>query len=70
MCLNQKILKLRLENNLTKVEFAEALGISERTVRRWEKGNSKIYESNLIKICAYFGIPMSYFEEEETKQNE
>ena len=45
--------------------FAELLKVSERTIRRWETGKSKVRESNILKICLLFDISIAYFIKKE-----
>ena len=64
MNINEKLKKIRLKHNMTKSEFAEIMGVSVRSIQRWEQGKAIIRESNLIKIGSYFEIPIEYFEED------
>lgn len=64
MNINEKLKKIRLKHNMTKSEFAEIMGVSVRSIQRWEQGKAIIRESNLIKISSYFEIPIEYFEED------
>ena len=59
--MNQKkmgafIKTLRKENNLTQAQLAEALGVSNRTVSRWETGNNIPDLDMLIILADYFDV--------------
>ena len=41
----------RLKKNLTQSEFANILGVTERTVSNWENGNNSIDIETLYKVC-------------------
>ena len=59
--MNQKkmgafIKTLRKENNLTQEQLAEALGVSNRTVSRWDTGNNIPDLDMLIILADYFDV--------------
>lgn len=60
---NQKIgafiAALRKEQNLTQEQFAEKLGVSNRSVSRWENGNTLPDISLMYSICAVTGVTLS-----------
>lgn len=39
--IGQLILKLRKENNMTQLQLAEKMGISDKAVSKWERGVSQ-----------------------------
>lgn len=52
-----KFLKeLRKEKGITQEQFAEILGISNRTISRWETGSNMPDISLLVEIADYFGV--------------
>ncbi len=53
--LGQKIKKLRLERGLKQVELGQFLGVSEDTLRNWEKGRTVHGMMLLRRIEAIFG---------------
>lgn len=55
------IRKLRKENNITMVDFANRINISQPTLSRIESGNQEITFTLLEKICNEFEISMSRF---------
>ncbi len=50
-----KITHLLSKNRLTQAQLAEALGVSQPSVARWEKG-AKPHPSTALAIAQYFGI--------------
>ena len=63
--IGDKIYRLRISRNYDRMTFAELLKVSERTIRRWETGKSKVRESNILKICLLFNISIAYFIKKE-----
>lgn len=63
--IGDKIYRLRISRNYDRMTFAELLKVSERTIRRWEMGKSKVRESNILKICLLFDISIAYFIKKE-----
>ena len=74
--MNQKkmgafIKTLRKENNLTQEQLAEALGVSNRTISRWETGNNIPDLDMLIILADYFDIEIKeLIEGERLKEKE
>lgn len=50
----------RVNAGLTQKELAEILGVSNKTVLNWEKGNTEPTISQLKKISELSGIPMDF----------
>ena len=48
--------RLRTERRLTQPQLADALGISRRTILRWEAGEGEPAASDLIALSRYFGV--------------
>lgn len=48
--------KLRKEKNLTQEQFAEHLGVSNRTVSRWETGSNMPDISLLVEIADFYEV--------------
>jgi transcriptional regulator with XRE-family HTH domain len=48
--------RLRSERRLTQPQLADALGISKRTILRWEAGEGEPATSDLIALSRYFGV--------------
>lgn len=53
------IAALRKEQNLTQEQFAEKLGVSNRSVSRWENGNTLPDLSLMQCICRITGVTLS-----------
>lgn len=54
MAFSDKLRQLRNENNLTQVELAKSIGISDRTIIRYEAGVVEPPLSTLIAIAEFF----------------
>lgn len=50
--------KLRNENNLTQEQLAEKFGVSQRSVSRWENGNTMPDISILIELADYYDVDL------------
>ena len=57
----KRIRDLRIDNDLTKTELANKLDISERTLARYETGESEPTISVLIKMSHIFDVSMIIF---------
>lgn len=51
--------KLRLEKGLTQEDFAKKLGVTSRSVRRWEAGKSLPTVKTLKKMERIFNVNIS-----------
>ncbi len=51
--LGQRIRKARLYEGLTKKEFADRLGVNEKTVRLWEADLCNLVDSSLRSLTPY-----------------
>jgi transcriptional regulator with XRE-family HTH domain len=51
---------LRKQNNLTQVQAANAINITERQYQRIETGVSKPTYDNLISIADYYNVSIDY----------
>ena len=61
----EKFLKLLELHNLKPADVARATGIYTSTFSDWKSGRSKPKMEKLQKIADYFGVPVSYFTDEE-----
>lgn len=57
---NKRIKDLRMDANMTIVELAKKLDISERTLSRYESGISEPTIGILIKMNLIFGVSIDY----------
>lgn len=53
--------ELRNEKNLTQEQLAEILGVSRRTVSRWETGSNLPDLDDLIEMADYYDVDMREF---------
>ncbi len=58
MNLGENIYRLRTEKHISQVELAEALEVSRQSVSKWENNNAVPDLDKLVKLAAYFGIPL------------
>lgn len=72
--MNQKqignfIAQKRKEKNLTQMQLAEILGVSNKTVSKWENGNCMPDYSIIKSLCKELGISVSELMDGEEKDN-
>ena len=53
------IAQLRKENNLTQKELADKLGVSDKTVSKWETGNGMPDVSLLQPLCEILSVNLN-----------
>lgn len=58
MNLNEKIQKLRKDNNLSQEQLAEKLNVSRQSVSKWESGASYPEMEKLLQMCKIFNISL------------
>lgn len=58
MAINDTIIKLRTNANMSQVQFAELFDVSRQSVQKWESGVSVPELEKLIKIAKYFNISL------------
>lgn len=56
--LAKNLTELRLQNNLTQLELAEKLNYSDKTISKWERGESSPDISVLVEIAELFGVTL------------
>lgn len=61
---------LRKEKNLTQEQLAEQLGVSGRTVSRWETGSNMPDISLLVEIAEFYGISVTELIDGERKSED
>lgn len=54
--IGQFLRKLRTEKNLTQEQFAEVIGVTNRSISRWENGVNMPDFDVLIQIAEYFDV--------------
>lgn len=62
----EKFKRLLDANNVTPYKVAKETGIATTTFTEWKKGNYTPKKDKIQKIADYFGVPISYFYEEQT----
>lgn len=65
---------LRLKNNVTQEELADAIGVCRTTIQAWETGKKQPRSKNLKKITGYFSLSREeinlYFKEIEDESED
>lgn len=57
----KNITELRLLNNMTQLELAKKLNYSDKTISKWERGESSPDISALAELADLFGVTLDYF---------
>lgn len=55
-----RLKKLRQEKKLSQKELADYLGINEKTISRWENGESTIKSDKVKALADHFGVSVGY----------
>lgn len=55
-----RLKELRKEKKLSQKEIAKEMNISEKTLSRWEKGESQIKPDKAQKLADYFGVTTGF----------
>lgn len=58
LTLNEKLQKLRKENNMSQEKIAELVGVSRQSVSKWEIGLSKPDTENLIHLAEIYHVSL------------
>ena len=59
-CVGARIAKLRIQKNLTQLELAETLGVTDRAVSKWETGGAYPDVELLVKIAEVLSTSIDY----------
>lgn len=54
----KNIAELRVQNNMTQMELGERLNYSDKTISKWERGESAPDISVLVEIAEMFGVTL------------
>ena len=57
---SERLKKLRKQTQLTQVDVAEKLGISQPAYASWERGVKKPTQENLVKIAQILNVSVDY----------
>lgn len=55
-----RLKELRKEKKLTQEELASEIGVNEKTISRWENGESTIKSDKAQALADYFGVSVGY----------
>ncbi len=69
MIIGTYLKELRKEKNLTQEQIAERFGVSQRSVSRWENGNTMPDISVLIELADYYSVDLREILNGERKAN-
>lgn len=61
----KNIAELRVFNNMTQMELAEKLNYSDKTISKWERGESSPDISVMVSIAEIFGVTLDELVQEE-----
>ena len=56
----QRLKELRAEKNLSMVQLAKLMGITDGSICRWENGKHDIKGEQLFKLAQIFNVSMDY----------
>ncbi|MCL2375451.1 MAG: helix-turn-helix domain-containing protein [Firmicutes bacterium] len=56
----KRLQELRKEAEVSYATMAKEIGISQRTIARWEKGITEPNAVMICKICRYFNVASNY----------
>lgn len=69
MSFYEKLQKLMDERNVRPVDISRATNIATSSFSDWKSGRSNPKLDKLQLLADYFGVPVSYFTDEEPKNN-
>lgn len=67
MKFNEKLIKLRKENNLSQEELGEKLEVARQTISKWELGETTPEMDKLIKLSEIFNITLDNLVKDENE---
>lgn len=56
----EKIKELRLEKGISQAALAKAIGVSQKAVDFWEKGENEPKASYILKLADFFDVSTDY----------
>ena len=62
---SRRFKRLRERKEVTMVDLADTIGMSQATISEWEKGNKFPRSGALQQLAIYFNVPMEYFFKED-----
>ena len=60
MAARNRLARLRAAQEISRSELAELFGVHERTVYRWETGETPIPEKHWERLSELFGVSVAY----------
>lgn len=66
---SRRLRRLRERKDVTMVDLAAAIGMSQATISEWEKENKFPRSGALQHLAIYFNVPMEYFFKEDASLN-
>ena len=60
MKIEEKILVLRKQNNLSQEQLAEQIGVSRQSISKWELGETVPDLHNIVRLSEVFGVSTDY----------
>ena len=61
MKIGEKIKELRTENNLSQMQFAKKIGVSQKAIDYWERSVNEPKSSYIIAMVKFFGVSFDEF---------
>lgn len=58
--INDRIIKLRKLSNLTQIQLAQKLNVSDKLISKWECGESTPGVEDVLKLSQIFGVSLDY----------
>lgn len=58
--IGERLRRLRFENNLTQVEVAREISVTQQTYSRYEGGDAKPDSDTIVKFCNLYGVTADY----------
>ena len=69
MTFSEKVPELWKQNNFSREELAEKLGVSRRAISRWESGDTMPDSPNLLQISKIFSASADYLLRNKIERN-
>ncbi len=58
--IGDRIKELRKEKNLSQIQLASQIGVSQKAIDYWELGTNEPKASYIIKLAKYFDVSADY----------
>lgn len=67
--IGENLAQLRKEAKLTQLELAEKFNYSDKSISKWEKGETLPDIVTLNELCEFYGVSLDYLTHEATPEN-